>query len=133
MARHRAMSASACGAALWPTVLDILEELWDNGAAMDTISFPSSEALAELCRRWQIVEPSLFGSVARGPANAHSDVDLLVSFEPDAPWSILDLVDLREELASLFGRRVDLIEERAIRNPDRKTSILRDKSVLYAH
>ena len=61
-----------------------------------------------------------------------SDVDLLVTFRPDAPWSTLDLVDLREELVNLFGRNVDLIEEKAIRNPWRKASILRDKSVLYA-
>jgi predicted nucleotidyltransferase len=100
---------------------------------MDTIIFPSSESLARLCRRWRIGELSLFGSVARGTAKADSDVDLLVTFEPDAPWSTLDLVDLREELASLFERPVDLIEEQAIRNPYRKTAILRDKSILYAH
>lgn len=105
----------------------------DNGVAMDTISFPPSDAVAQLCRRWQIAELSLFGSVARGTAHADSDVDLLVTFERDAPWGTLDLVDLREELASLFGRSVDLIEERAIRNPYRRTAILRDKSVLYAY
>ena len=99
---------------------------------MDTIHIPPPESLAELCRRWRIVELSVFGSVARGSERTDSDVDLLVTFDPDAPWSTLDLVDLREELAGLFGRSVDLIEERAIRNPYRKASILRDKSVLYA-
>jgi predicted nucleotidyltransferase len=100
---------------------------------MDTISFPPKEALAEMCRRWRISELALFGSRARGTAAPDSDVDLLVTFEPDAPWSTLDIVDLREELASLFERPVDLIEERAIRNPYRRTAILRDKSILYAH
>ena len=99
---------------------------------MDTI-VPSGKSLKELCRRWQIAELALFGSVARGTAKSDSDVDLLVTFEPDAPWSTLDLVDLREELTSLFGRPVDLVEERAIRNPYRRTAILRDKSILYAH
>jgi len=42
------------------------------------------------------------------------------------------LVDMRHELTTLFGRPVDLVEESAIRNPYRKESILRDKSVLYA-
>jgi predicted nucleotidyltransferase len=101
--------------------------------AMDTISSPSTEALGQLCRRWRIAELALFGSVARGTARADSDIDLLVTFEPDAPWSTLDLVDLREELVALFGRPVDLVEEHAIRNPYRKMTILRDKSVLYAH
>jgi len=99
---------------------------------MDTFHLPSRESLAGLCRRWRILELSVFGSVARGSERMDSDVDLLVTFDPDAPWSTLDIVDLREELASLFGRNVDLVEERAIRNPYRKASILRDKSVLYA-
>jgi uncharacterized protein len=99
---------------------------------MDTIQLPSRESLTGLCRRWRIRELSVFGSVARASGRVDSDVDLLVTFDPDAPWSTLDIVDLREELASLFGRNVDLVEERAIRNPYRKASILRDKSVLYA-
>ncbi len=99
---------------------------------MDTIHLPPRDALTDLCRRWRIRELSVFGSVARASSRIDSDVDLLVTFDPDAPWSTLDIVDLREELASLFGRNVDLVEERAIRNPYRKASILRDKSVLYA-
>ena len=99
---------------------------------MDTILPSSREALVGLCRRWRILELSVFGSVARDSSRADSDVDLLFTFRSDAPWSTLDLVDLREELASLFGKRVDLVEEKAIRNPYRKASILRDKSILYA-
>ena len=99
---------------------------------MATLHLPSREALTGLCRHWQIVELSVFGSVARGSSRADSDIDLLVTFRPDAPWSTLDLVDLREELEKLFGRTVDLVEEKALRNPYRKQAILRDKSVLYA-
>lgn len=99
---------------------------------MDAIQLPSRELLTDLCRRWQISELSVFGSVARGSSGPDSDVDLLVTFHPDSPWSTLDLVDLRQEFSSLFGRHIDLVEERAIRNPYRKASILRDKSVLYA-
>jgi len=58
----------------------------------------------DLCRRWRIRELSVFGSVARGSSRIDSDVDLLVTFDPDAPWSTLDIVDLREELASLVAR-----------------------------
>jgi predicted nucleotidyltransferase len=105
---------------------------WHLARIMDTFHLATREALTELCRRWRISELAVFGSVARGSARSDSDVDLLVTFRPDAPWSTLDLVDLREELANLFGRSVDLIEEKAIRNPWRKASILRDKSVLYA-
>ena len=99
---------------------------------MDSLDLPARRALIDLCRRWQISELAVFGSVARGSARADSDIDLLVTFSPDAPWDALDVVDLRAELAELFGRAVDLIEEKAIRNPYRRASILRDKSVLYA-
>lgn len=99
---------------------------------MDTLHLPSREALTELCRRWRVTELALFGSAARAESRADSDVDLLVTFQPNAPWSSLDLVDMRDELARLFGRPVDLVEERAVRNPYRRASMLRDKSVLYA-
>ena len=99
---------------------------------MNAVHPPPRELLSDLCRRWQISELSVFGSVARGASRPESDIDLLATFYPDAPWSTLDLVDLREELSTLFGRKVDLVEEKAIRNPYRKASILRDKSVLYA-
>ena len=99
---------------------------------MDTVFMPSRDMLADVCRRWRMNELAVFGSVARGTSRPDSDVDLLVSFQAGAPWSTLDLVDLREELVGLFGRRVDLVEESALRNPYRRESILRDKSVLYA-
>ena len=99
---------------------------------MDRLNLPAREVLTDLCRRWQVMELAVFGSVARGSSRPDSDLDLLVTFAPDAPWDALDIVDLRGELAEIFGRMVDLVEEKAIRNPYRKASILRDKSVLYA-
>jgi hypothetical protein len=89
------------------------------------------EILAELCRRWRIVEFSLFGSVLRDDFRPDSDVDVLVSFAPDAPWSLFDLVTLREELESLFGRAVDVVEEKGLRNPFRRRAILAGRKVLY--
>jgi predicted nucleotidyltransferase len=40
--------------------------------------------LADLCRRYQVCELSVFGSAARGEMRPDSDVDLLVEFHPDA-------------------------------------------------
>jgi len=64
-----------------------------------------------------------------GPA---SDVDLLVTFEKDAPWSLLHLVQMQQELEALLGRSVDLIEGDAVRNPFRREVMLRTKEVIYA-
>ncbi|MFA7235319.1 MAG: nucleotidyltransferase family protein [Phycisphaeraceae bacterium] len=89
-------------------------------------------ALDELCRRWRVRELALFGSAVRDDFRPTSDVDVLVSFEPDAPWSLWDVMMMRDELIALFGRPVDLVEESAIRNPIRRRSILRDKETVYA-
>ncbi|MBN1593723.1 MAG: nucleotidyltransferase family protein [Candidatus Coatesbacteria bacterium] len=97
---------------------------------MDAIA--PREKIVEFCRRWQIIEFALFGSVVRDDFGPDSDVDVLVTFEPDAPWSLLELVEMQAELKGIFGREVDLVEEDAIRNPYRRRSILRDKEVIYA-
>ncbi|HEY8666671.1 MAG TPA: nucleotidyltransferase family protein [Tepidisphaeraceae bacterium] len=90
------------------------------------------EQIRALCQKWQVSEFSLFGSVVREDFGPDSDVDVLVTFRPGAPWSLYDLANMRDELMSLFGRNVDLIEEKGLRNPFRRASILRDKTILYA-
>ena len=92
----------------------------------------AQDQLDALCRRWRVRELSLFGSVARGEARPDSDIDILVTFEPEAGWSLLDFVEMRDELAALFGREVDLVEEAALRNPFRRKAILRDRRILHA-
>ena len=54
--------------------------------------------LSDLCQRWRVRELSLFGSVLREGFSADSDVDVLVSFEESAPWSLWDLTDLQDEI-----------------------------------
>ena len=75
---------------------------------------------------------SLFGSIVRTDFRADSDVDVLVSFEPDAGWALLDLVTIQDDLTALFGRPVDLIEEAALRNPYRRAAILGSRHLVYA-
>lgn len=55
----------------------------------------------------------LFGSVARGEADAESDVDLLVDLEPGR--SVFDLGGLAAEMQELLGRRVDVVTEAGLR------------------
>jgi uncharacterized protein len=69
----------------------------------------SSDQLAEFCRRWQIRELALFGSVLREDFRPESDVDVLVTFAPGASWGLFDHVRMEDELSHLFGRRVDLV------------------------
>ena len=92
----------------------------------------SESRLDELCRKWKVTELSLFGSILRDDFGPDSDVNVLVVFQPDAPWSMWDLMDMKAELEALFGRPVDLVEKEALRNPWRKRQILSTYEVVYA-
>jgi hypothetical protein len=88
--------------------------------------------IGELCRRWRVSELSLFGSVVRPDFSPASDVDVLVRFAEGATWSFWDLLDMNDELSALFGREVDLVEQRNLANPFRRRAILREKQLIYA-
>lgn len=90
------------------------------------------DQLQDLCRRWQVQELALFGSAVRGGFQPESDIDVLVTFEPEAPWTLWDLSRMRQELRELFGREVDLVEQKGLRNPFLQQSILATKQVIYA-
>jgi predicted nucleotidyltransferase len=91
--------------------------------------------LAEFCRRWRIEELSLFGSALRADFDEDSDIDLLVAFDPEAEWSLLDHARMEEELEQLLGREVDLVTRRSVelsRNWIRRSTILETAEPLYA-
>lgn len=88
--------------------------------------------IADFCRRWQITEFSLFGSVLREDFRPDSDVDVLVTFDPHANWSLWDIAGMQEELEKILGRRADLVEKDALRNPFRRRTILNTSEVFYA-
>ena len=93
------------------------------------------EKIADFCRRWKIIEFALFGSVLRGDFRPESDIDVLVTFAPDARWSLFDHVEMQDELKALFGRNVDLVSRRGVersRNPIRRQEILESAEVIYA-
>lgn len=92
----------------------------------------SESQLAELCRKWKVTELSLFGSILRDDFGPDSDIDVLVVFQPDAPWNMWNLMDMKAELEALFDRPVDLVEKEALRNPWRKRRILSTYEVVYA-
>jgi uncharacterized protein len=92
------------------------------------------ELIEDFCRHWAVREFSLFGSVLRDDFNDSSDVDVMVSFKNDAGWSLLDHVTMRDELVTLFGRKVDLVTRKGVersRNALRRTEILETAKVFY--
>lgn len=94
----------------------------------------SNDALADLCAKWRIRRIALFGSALRGDMCPDSDVDLLVDFEPGEKWSLLQLATAEQEFASMFGRRVDLVDRASLmksQNPYRREAILNSAEVVY--
>ncbi len=88
--------------------------------------------LEAFCRKWRIRELSRFGSALRDSFGPDSDLDFLVSFEPETRLDLFDLIEMRDELARTFGRPVDLVEKEALRNPWRRYEILKTREVIYA-
>ena len=92
----------------------------------------NADALAEFCRKWRVRELSLFGSALRDDFGPDSDLDFLISFDPAAPWSLWDLVTMRDELMAITGRQVDLVDKEGLRNPYRRQEILSNREVIHA-
>jgi len=87
-------------------------------------------ALAAICDRYGIEELKVFGSRARGTADAGSDIDVLYSLRPGRKlgWEIEQLAD---DLADLLGHHVDLVSPRAL-HPRLRPVVLAEARVLYA-
>ena len=98
------------------------------------IDIPLSQ-IRDFCLKWQIVEFGLFGSVLRDDFRPDSDIDCLVKFGENSPWSLLDMVQMQQELEQIFSRKVDLLTQPAIENSQnwlRKKEILSTAKVIYA-
>lgn len=85
------------------------------------------ERVRDFCRRWQVSELALFGSVLRDDFRPESDVDVLVTFAPGASRSLFDYSAMEEELSAILGRDVDLVNRQAI---ERSANWLRRRAIL---
>ena len=90
-----------------------------------------SRSLAEMCRRYNVRELSLFGSAVRGEMGPDSDIDILVEFEPGARIGLIKFESFVDELELLSGRRIDLVTKSGLK-PWVRPSVLKDARVIYA-
>ncbi len=90
--------------------------------------------LEDLCRRYRVRRLEVFGSAAKeGQGPDPRDLDFLVEFQPLEPGQHADAYfGLLDGLEDLFGCSVDLVMERAVRNPYFRRSIERTRRVVYA-
>ncbi|MDO8585725.1 MAG: nucleotidyltransferase family protein [Armatimonadota bacterium] len=87
--------------------------------------------IADFCRRWNVEQLSLFGSVLREDFRADSDVDVLVRFGSDAHIGLIGFSRMEDELSELLGWKVDLVTVGGLKALIRD-SVLAEAEVLYA-
>jgi hypothetical protein len=94
----------------------------------------SKDQIQDFCLKWKVTELALFGSVLREDFRSNSDIDLLVSFQPAARWSLMAMVEMQDELEKILGRNVDLVERSAIESSEnyiRRRHILASAEPFY--
>lgn len=94
------------------------------------IDLPSYEALDDLCRRYEIKELAVFGSVTRDDFRDDSDVDILVEFHPGVHNGLFAFVRLQREIEEMFGRKVDLVPKDGLK-PLIRDEVLASSQVIY--
>ncbi|MBI1861665.1 MAG: nucleotidyltransferase domain-containing protein [Deltaproteobacteria bacterium] len=91
--------------------------------------------IAKFCKKWGVKQLSLFGSVLRADFSNESDIDVLLTFEPLETPSLFDFVELKEDLAEVFGNRsIDVLTRYAVENSAndlRKEQILSTALPIY--
>ncbi len=90
------------------------------------------KTLAEICRRYHVLELAVFGSVLREDFRDGSDIDVLVEFDDDARIGFFEMARLQRELAAHFGHKVDVVPKGGL-NPVIRQPILDAAVVLYAN
>ncbi len=90
------------------------------------------EKLAKLCDKYNVLHLYVFGSAISSKFNKESDIDFLVTFDSIQLDDYADnYFDFKFSLEGLFDRKIDLLEEKAIKNPFLKQSIDTTKKLIY--
>jgi len=90
------------------------------------------DKIRKLCEQHYVSQLSVFGSILTDKFTKNSDIDLLVDFSNIDLQNYADnYFSLKQALEKIFRRQVDLLEDKAIRNPYLRQSIEASKRLLY--
>lgn len=90
------------------------------------------DRICQLCRNHHVDTLAVFGSVLTNRFNDKSDVDLVVNFRALPVEEYADnYLQLMLSLSEVLGREVDLVEDKAIRNPVFRNNVDRTKVKIY--
>ena len=99
---------------------------------MNSILKNQLDTIRSLCERYRVKTLYVFGSVLTPNFDTYSDIDLLVDFlDQDALQYASTYFQFKFELEKLFNRKIDLLEERALKNPYFIENINQKKQLLY--
>ena len=88
--------------------------------------------IKQLCNEHQVKSLFAFGSVLTDKFNMNSDVDFIVDIDSPDPLDYTDhYFALKSELQNIFNKPVDLLEEKALKNPFLKKQIDHTKMLVY--
>lgn len=90
--------------------------------------------IIELCKKYRVTFLAVFGSILTNRFNDNSDIDLVVDFNTTdhEKWDyVSNYFDFRDSLETLFGRKVDLIELKGIRNPLFRNAVEKQQQIIY--
>ena len=90
------------------------------------------DRIEAFCAKWRVKEFSLFGSAVTEDFSSQSDIDILIELQPGHGLTLYDWVDMIDELKAIFGRNVDLVAKRGLKNPVRRREVLETAEVIYA-
>ena len=85
------------------------------------------ESIHEFCRKWKVSEFAIFGSALRPDFRPNSDIDVLLTFQDDSEWSLFDRVDMQDDLETIFGRKVQVVNRKGI---EKSTNLIRRQAIL---
>lgn len=89
--------------------------------------------IKKLCKKYKVKHLYVFGSVLNNNFSEDSDIDLLVEIDSTDPINYAEnYFNLKFGLEALLKRRVDLLEDRALKNPYLKSNIDNSKTLIYA-
>jgi hypothetical protein len=99
-----------------------------NGLVSDKLG-----GVEQACRRFRVKRLFLFGSAAQGRFDpGTSDLDFLVALDEASPADYTEnYFGLAHELERLFGRPVDLVTERSVRNPHFRRMLETTRQLVY--
>ncbi len=90
--------------------------------------------IRKLCFDHKVKQLYAFGSVLTAKFNSESDIDLVVDFDPiDVSLYADNYFDFKFSLQNILNRHIDLLEDKAIKNPYFRQTLNQQRQLIYGH